>query len=836
MPGRRDRWVVLALAAVVVIFFHNALLGGEQFYAGDTYRYFYPLKKMAAEAVRSWQAPVWNSLVHSGMPLHAALQAAVFYPLSLLFYLFPFDFAYKWYVALHVFLAAAGTYALMRRWRLKSVAAAFAGITFAFSGYVISFIDGLNIFSSLVWLPIIFLLFERAVEMPKLSRVIPAAFAVAAQTLAGDPVSGYYTFLLCGAYWMVLIVSYSLERRQRLETVARMAVLPVVAALALLLSYGQVGPSQELTRYSTRAAEVGYDSAVWNSLAPMRLLTLAVPYLFGNSLENLYDWGPIFAPHFPLDRTLYLGMLPLVLIPVAILVFRERRVYFFTGVLVAGLLLALGRHTPVYGVAYSLLPMFGKFRYPVKAFFMVAFAAAVLSGYGVQYLVSLEARIPQRVRTRAGQFMRYYTAFLLSIGATLLIVFFCDRFLFDLSSGVFLRASSAEPSVTRAYIPYMKVEMLRASFLLSAAGVILWLRHKKMVSSRLFRFLAIGFVVLDLLPTSYRAMDTTAESFYSAPRVDSILGREGALFRLYRTPLNVEQNVAKLGFKTPTEYYLWNREMLSPNFGTLFGYAYTDGYESANLLWHNMFIRFVEAAPPLLRPRLLGLVNVKYIFSSGPVSHPDLRLKMSFDNNVFLYENLRCLDRAYFAPVSIVASNEGVALKVLASSSFNPRRAVVLVDKGGPGSLNPQPGIDQFAVAAPQDMQFATMNVGENSPVSGPDEAVSEQKQKGPEASVQIVEYSPNRVRLKVNAPTDGHVVLSDAYYPKWKATVNGQKAEVLRANVTVRAVAVPAGESTVEFAYDTRSFTTAGLISLAAAIFCLGIALFDGLKRRRRE
>ncbi|UCD58237.1 MAG: hypothetical protein JSV16_03750, partial [Candidatus Hydrogenedentota bacterium] len=342
--SRPDIIAPALLVVLVVAFFHNALIGGEQFYAGDTYRFFYPLKKMAAEFVRAGEAPVWNPLVHSGMPLHSALQSAVFYPFSLLFYCLPFDFAFKWYIALHVLLAALATYFLMRRWRLEHVPAAVTGVTYAFSGYVVSFIDGLNIFSSIVWLPVVFCLFERAVERPGVLSVVLASLAIACQTLAGDPVSGYYTFLICGAYWMVVIVGSAVRRRPRAETFARVFVLPAVAVLALLLSYAQVAPSQELTRYSTRVAEITYVSATRHSIAPLQLLTLVVPYMFGNPVENVYDWGRIFAPHFPLLRSLYVGLMPLVLIPIAIVAFRERRVYFFGGILLVSLLLSLGRY------------------------------------------------------------------------------------------------------------------------------------------------------------------------------------------------------------------------------------------------------------------------------------------------------------------------------------------------------------------------------------------------------------------------------------------------------------------------------------------------------------
>jgi hypothetical protein len=67
-----------------------------------------------------------------------------------------------------------------------------------------------------------------------------------------------------------------------------------------------------------------------------------------------------------------------------------------------------------------------------------------------------------------------------------------------------------------------------------------------------------------------------------------------------------------------------------------------------------------------------------------------------------------------------------------------------------------------------------------------------------------ITEYTPKRVEISLDAmPTDGYLVLSDAWYPGWKATVNGQPAPVYRANVMFRAVPIPAGKSAIVFYFE---------------------------------
>ena len=69
-------------------------------------------------------------------------------------------------------------------------------------------------------------------------------------------------------------------------------------------------------------------------------------------------------------------------------------------------------------------------------------------------------------------------------------------------------------------------------------------------------------------------------------------------------------------------------------------------------------------------------------------------------------------------------------------------------------------------------------------------------------------------------------LVLSDRWYPGWKATVNGRNADVLRANGVFRAVEVPAGVSDVEFRFLPRS------LRLGAAVSLFGLAALATLWR----
>jgi hypothetical protein len=65
-----------------------------------------------------------------------------------------------------------------------------------------------------------------------------------------------------------------------------------------------------------------------------------------------------------------------------------------------------------------------------------------------------------------------------------------------------------------------------------------------------------------------------------------------------------------------------------------------------------------------------------------------------------------------------------------------------------------------------------------------------------------IVSYRNTEVVLEADSPDGGWVVLNDIWHPWWFAEVDGQPAEILRANVLFRAVAVPPGRHAVRFVF----------------------------------
>jgi hypothetical protein len=98
---------------------------------------------------------------------------------------------------------------------------------------------------------------------------------------------------------------------------------------------------------------------------------------------------------------------------------------------------------------------------------------------------------------------------------------------------------------------------------------------------------------------------------------------------------------------------------------------------------------------------------------------------------------------------------------------------------------------------------------------------------------VEILDRTPSSLALKVTTPTDGLLVLSEVYYPGWRATVDGKTASVLRVDYMLRGAPVPAGQHRVEFFYRPATFTWGAIISGVALVVLVVAALWLWLSSR---
>ncbi len=96
-----------------------------------------------------------------------------------------------------------------------------------------------------------------------------------------------------------------------------------------------------------------------------------------------------------------------------------------------------------------------------------------------------------------------------------------------------------------------------------------------------------------------------------------------------------------------------------------------------------------------------------------------------------------------------------------------------------------------------------------------------------------IDEYRNNTIRLTVESDHDGLLVLSESYYPGWRAVVDHQSTPVFRTNYALRSTPVSRGVHTVTFSFEPESFSRGLSISLGTLGMCLAGMLLSWRRSR---
>ena len=243
--------------------------------------------------------------------------------------------------------------------------------------------------------------------------------------------------------------------------------------------------------------------------------------------------------------------------------------------------------------------------------------------------------------------------------------------------------------------------------------------------------------------------------------------------------------------------YVRLRALLQPSFNLLFGLESPDGY--SNLVpRHYEAVWGSEKKPGSVMPATLGselpreplemlrLFNVRYLLSAWPVHSPGLRIVGKSPEGVEVHEITDPLPRAFVVGELLGAGSDEEALRLLTSAQFDAEHRAIVQDAN------------------------ATLP---------PDSASSR--------NVRIVDRRNARVVLRTSLEKPGLLVLSESYYPGWRASVDGVDAPILRTNVMMRGVVVPAGEHEVAFEFRSTAIRAGFLLSLIG-LSALALAVYN--------
>ena len=350
---------------------------------GEHIEQHYSWAFLLAKSLKQFQFPWWTNLIHCGFPLAAESQIGVFYlPNLILCFLLPIHWAYSYLNVIHFLISGWATYFYGRSMKLGPLAAFISAVFFLFgSAYGGAYYNILSL-KTVAWFPVSLFFFEQFYETGKWKHLLFFSCAIALMLLAGYLQVAAFVLAIIMLYGFLRIFIIYGEKNQVLSNKLKNAGFLLLAiGASILIAFPQLFLTFRLVLFSNRL-KLSEDYAYVGSTSPLVVLTFFFTQMQG----------------FLRGNSLYGGVFSIFFILCAFFSNKSRKTELFRIWCWVGLisfLMALGRWSPLY-VAIIKLTHFYSFRMPSKFLIFVCFAAAMLSGVGIQAMQdSIQKKTPQ---------------------------------------------------------------------------------------------------------------------------------------------------------------------------------------------------------------------------------------------------------------------------------------------------------------------------------------------------------------------------------------------------------------------------------------------------------
>ncbi len=754
---------------------------------GDLVSFLYPLYHFAARNLRRGIVPLWNPYLYGGAPFAADNQSGLFYPVNLLFFLLFPEITYptmELLAVFHFFLAGTSMYICLHSLSLRGA--------------------------------------ERRSNLPPSMRMQPGdCFATLAMTglsrwaaLAGAIAFMFSDLfvthfgnlnMIAVAAWLPLIFLFyhrAMAERRPGQAVAAGAFLGIATlaghvqitlfiafALALYtICQGRRLLLHSLTRYLVPCYFIALCFAALSLLPSYEMASRTVRAEMSYQEASLYSLPPVgliglFVPGFfgrgpagfwgPWDRVEvgYIGVLPLVLAALAVLFRRDRLTRFLLGLAVISLLLAFGGYAILHGWLY-LLPGFDKVRAPARFVYLLDFSLAALAALGLDALLRPLSHGMRAVFRR-----------LLKVAPWIWL----GMVIISLSLGyhAILTAQGKDATIYKRTVGAVNGLVVFLLILAVSLAVLYLCRFRW--GQRTLGLLAVGLIAVDLF-----SMGAYTDLEHNDPTVG------------FQHPEAIEFLKADPGYyRIDTGTGVW--DVWQPDASLLYGIFDVSG------IWNPLqladYKRYWDAVGlrGLRSSRLYDFVNAKYV-----IGHKDVPLDwdkfvpvFDHDPQVNIYLNTQALPRAILVHRAVAVPDQESAFIQIQEPDFDPASSVVV--EGG----KPLQG---------------SRGAGEQGSKGAGEQGSSE--------SLDITVYQPNAIHLTAETSAEAYLVLSEVYYPGWRAYVDGRAERVLRANYAFRAVYLEPGYHEVRLVFEPLSWKVGLGISVATWV---GLAVWTLFTWRAR-
>jgi hypothetical protein len=792
----------LAIIFIIVLVYFYPVLEGKKIQASDVANFKGASKEIVDYRNSTGKEPLWTNSMFGGMP---AYQISVLYKGNFLTYinkLFHFGFnipigpVIAYFIGFLILLLVLG----VNPW--LSIAGALA---FTFSSYFFIIIEtGHNTKALAIgYMAPVLAGVILAYRGKYLWGGILTALFLALEILSNHPQITYYLLMIVLVYGIIELIS-AIKDHTTNKFLKASGVLFIAGILAVAANTANLWTTYEYSKYTIRTKSEltqnkenqtgGLDRdyiTAWSYGIP-ETMTLLIPDFQGgasggalsrnseiykkleeNRVPNadqiikqmpLY-WGPQLFTSGPV----YVGAIVIFLFIYALFLSKGKLKWWLVAVTVLSILLSWGRHfMALTNLFIDYFPLYNKFRTVSTILVIAELTMPLLAIFALDKIMKGEVD-----KKAALKYLRY-TAYI--VGGVLLFFMIFGGSLFSFTS----------PNDSQSGLPDWLMDSLHADrksifrmdtfrsliFMLLIFGLI-WAFLAGKIKKAYFFVLLVLLIVIDMWPVDKRylnADDFTRQSAVDNPypmtKADqAILQDKDPDYRVYNLGEPIDQSARTSYFHKNIGGYHGAKLR---RFQELVDYQlYPERGKLVDILSNKPTIPAIDSA--LSRMSAFNMLNTKYLIynkDAGPLQNP------------------YALGNAWFVKEFKVVDNADQEMAAL--DNFDPQRTAIIDRRYGSA-------VQGFTIAD------------------------------DPAASIKLTSYAPNHLTYNYNARTDQLAVFSEIYYDKgWNAYVDGVKKPYFRADYLLRAIVVPAGNHTLDFKFEPRSYYTGEKVSMVSSIIII--------------
>jgi len=783
---RKDILMLTALLLLLVAVFGKILFTTQVVRAPDILNeYFWTVKDLHLLPLSdlfkmNLSNAGWDMLVNSGYTTEGGAVSQQFLKYhNLIYWLFPSPANVAWFMVLHLFFGAAGTYLYCRAIGCSRPAAFLGGLVFGYAAENATLINAGHVLkiATISYAPLAFYLLERGFQRQRLIWFLATGFTLAFQFFNYHWQIAFYTCLCMAVYGLLRFAGQLTAARGNgdYQPIKRLLLLNLSLLVFFLTTVSiSLLPLANWSKETNRGVQSGAnqgkggldrDEAMTWSMPPEELATFVIPGFFGLSRQEAGD-TPGKAPYYWgrmnfTQTTDYMGLLPWLLVPLVLMFRRDRYTLILAVGVVVTLFFSMGKYTLFYNLLYDHFPGINRFRVPKMMLFVTTLCMGVFAARGLDCLRDEGIR-----QTRA--FRRYLVA---AGMVPVVLVLLCawlrwggDLWVSWLSPEIFQPTRYQEgPGLVMDRWQNMVRETGLAAVYASCYVAVLFAYGRGWLAQRLVPWVLLIILVVDIGRVNARFLplaDVPQKSRGTVTPVMEFLKQDSKEYRTMPLDGDPQQysaaGIPSFFFAMPVQQTRW-QDILD-----------TFAYQTA--------------VPDMLGLKYLVMAPGQYEQERPQFGDKYVPVFRSPDGSQIVLQNQRVLPKAWLVPSAVVVPDRSERMAVILNPAFYPEKMAV-VETPPPVELVP-PGT---AAATP--------------------------------GSVATKKYSNEVIELEAQVTGNALLVLSEKYYKGWQAFVDGKKTDIYPVNHVLRGVYLPPGRHRVEFFFDPLPFKVGKWLTLSSML-----------------